>query len=295
MVRVLHGWIAQHDTHPGGSEFLLGVPATPGVKQVLYLLGFAESLTFLLVLTAILGLYLLWRNDRSLALLLTSMAAFPLIFLVLISFRTPVSTFYLVPTLPIVFMAAGYLLDRLAALDWELRPGWLLPALLAVIILGEGAPTLVSQYRDGRRYDFRGAARWVDASSGSSDVVFSDQYKVVTHYLPGKQVRRLLGDPTPLMQTARVLQQSGTTALWVVKPAPSHAFRTNPKIGSLDQWIFDNCQLRNIIGRSRLDFRQNLLQIYRCPPILPDASTPEPSAASSSGKAEVTSASPGAR
>jgi mannosyltransferase len=294
MVRLLHGWIAEHDTHPGGSEFLLGVPATPGLKQVLYLLGFAESLTFLLVLTAILGLYLLWRSDRPLALLLTSMAVFPLVFLVLISFRTPVSTFYLVPTLPIAFMGAGFFLDRLAALNWELRPGWLLPVLLSVIILGEGAPTLVSQYRDGRRYDFRGAARWVDESSESADVVFSDQYKVVTHYLPGKQVRRLLGDPTPLMQAARGLHQNGGNALWVVTPAPSHAFRTNPKLGSLNRWIFDNCQLRTILGTSRLDFRQNLLQIYRCPPISPDASTPEPSTAASSGKPE-TSARPAGR
>jgi hypothetical protein len=295
MVRLLHGWISEHDTHPGRSEFLFAIPPTPGLKQVLYLVSFAESLTFLLTLTAILGLYLLWRRNRSLALLLTSMAAFPIVFLVLISFRTPVSTFYLVPMVPIVFMGAGFFLDRMAALEWELRPGWLLPTLLALIIFGEGAPTLVSQYRDGRRYDFRGAAQWINESSESADVVFSDQYKVMTHYLPGKQVRRLLGDPTPLMQTARLLHQFGVKALWVVTPAPSHAFRTNPKLGSLNRWIFDNCQLRTIIGRSRLDFRQNLLQIYRCPPLLPDGSTSEPSAVSSSAKPSVTPASRAAR
>lgn len=292
MVRLLRGWIVQHDTHPGGSEFLLGVPNKPGLKQILYLLGFAESLTFLLMLTSILGLYLLWRSrDRSLAVLLTSMAVFPLVFLVLVSFRAPVSTFYLLPMVPIVFMAAGLFLDRLADVQWELRPAWLLPAMLALIIVAEGAPTLLSQYRDGRRYDFRGAAQWVNETSAPADIVFSDQYKVVAHYLPTKQVRRLLGDPTPLMQAAQVLHESGAEALWVITPAPSHAFRTNPKIGSLNRWLFDNCQLRNILGRSRLDFRQNFLQIYRCPPVPLAGSAAEPSPVSANIKPDVSGAS----
>jgi hypothetical protein len=102
--------------------------------------------------------------------------------------------------------------------------------------------------------------------------VFSDQFKVMIHYMPAVDVQRLRGDPAPLMEAVRGLHQSGRErgSLWIVKPAPSHAFRTNPKLGSLDRWLYDNCQLRNTIGQPRVDFRQNLLQIYRCPPSAPD-------------------------
>ena len=32
-------------------------------------------------------------------------------------------------------------------------------------------------------------------------------------------------------------------------------------------WIYENCQLRNTVGVARLDFRQNQLQVYRCPSV----------------------------
>jgi hypothetical protein len=194
------------------------------------------------------------------------MFMFPIIFLVVLSFRTPVGVFYLVPILPIVFIGAGVFLDRLATLNWELRPRWLLPAAVVAIIVAAGAPTLLSQYRDGRRYDFRGAARWLDARIEPGDLVFSDQFKVLTHYLPGADIKRLGGDPAPLAQSVRMLRESRRGgALWIVAPAPSHAFRTNPKINQLNGWMYGNCELRNTIGVGRLDFRLYHLQIYRCP------------------------------
>jgi hypothetical protein len=55
-------------------------------------------------------------------------------------------------------------------------------------------------------------------------------------------------------------------ALWVVAPQPAHAFRTNLKAGGLADWLYGNCQLRNTVGRGRLDFRQQYLQVFRCPP-----------------------------
>jgi 4-amino-4-deoxy-L-arabinose transferase-like glycosyltransferase len=275
-VTLLRGWITAHDTRQTTTEFLLSVPSKPGLKQVLYMAGFVDGLTLALVLSGALGIYLLWRErDRSLALFLTLVFLLPVVFLTLLSFRTPVSTFYLVPTIPVVFMGAGFFLDRLSRLQWNLRPAWLLPAALTLLILAEGAPTLLSQYRDGRRYDFRGAAQWLDENLTSDDVIFSDQFKVVTHYMPGRAVRRLRGDPAPLMQAAQVMHRSGSGqgVLWVVKPAASHAFRTNPRLGSLDHWLYGNCQLKITVGRSRLDYRQNFLQIYRCPPVAPEGTS----------------------
>jgi mannosyltransferase len=266
-IPLLREWIRMHDKKPGEGEFLLHLPGARGVKQISYLLGFVESLTPAVVLAGALGMYLLWQQrDRQLALLLVCLSVFPLAFLVLLSLRTPVSTFYLVPVVPAVFIAAGVFLDHAAGLDWGLRPRWLVPATLAVIIIAAGAPTLLSQYRDGRRYDFRGAAHWLEKNLTPKDIVFSDQAKVMAYYLPSREVEPLRANPVPLVQSIFGLQQSRSSgALWIVAPAPSHAFRTSRALERLKAWIYGNCQLRKTIGKGRMDFRQYYLQIYRCP------------------------------
>jgi hypothetical protein len=267
---VLHGWIAEHDKKPGSGQFLLRSPNQPGVKQIVYLAAYVESLTLPVVLAALVGIRLLWQErDRPLALLLICLAAFQILFLTLISLRTPVSTFYLVPAAPVFFLGAGIFLERLFEVDWKLRPQWLLPATMSVIVMTAGAPTLISQYRDGRRYDFRGVAHWLEPRLASADVVYSDQHMVLAHYLPGTPVQRLR-DPAPLGESLDSLHQSGSGGtLWIVSPIPSHALRTNPALGGLNRWIYEHCQLRNTIGVGRLDFRQNYLQVYRCPPAEP--------------------------
>jgi mannosyltransferase len=266
-VPMLQNWIRAHDTRQLNTEFLLHLPDHPVEKQLAYLLSFAESLTLPLVLAAVLGIYLLWLGrDRPLALLLVCLFLVPAGFLVVLSFRAPVSTFYLVPTTPVFFIGAGVLLDRLADVEWELRPRWLLSAAVTTMIVAAGAPTLMSQYLDGRRYDFKSVAQWLSPQLAPGDVLFSDQPKVLEFYLPGKTVEYLRGDPAPLAQSVRTLQSAGGEgALWLILPASAHAFRTNPKLGGLKGWIYEHCQLRNTIGVGRVDFRQFYLQIYRCP------------------------------
>jgi hypothetical protein len=282
-IPILQNWILEHDrlSHSvKGGEFLFHTPSGRGVKQLSLLLAYVESLTLPLVLTGALGFYVLWQEGpRPLALLLACLFLFPIAFIVLVQTRTAVSTFYLSPATPALFIGAGVFLDRLAGLDSTLRPRWLLSALVAAMIFAAGAPTLISQYRDGRRWDFRGAAHWLDERLAPDDIVFSDQPKVVAYYLRGRQVERLVADPVRLGRAASLLHQSGRGGvLWIVAPAPSHAFRTNPGVRRLNEWIYDNCQLRNTLGVGRVDFRQNFLQIYRCPPVAsvaaqPDAST----------------------
>ena len=270
-VPMLRGWISAHDTGRTTSEFLLHLPGRPGLKQMVYLFGYVDSLTLPLVLTGALGIMWLWQGrNRALAFLMTCMLVFPITFLVLLSLRTPVGVFYLVPTIPIFFIGAGVFLDRLTAVDAGLRPRWLLPASVTLIIIAAGAPTLISQYRDGRRYDFRSAAHWLERRLAPGDVVFSDQFQVVAHYLPEIDVRRLSADTNRLMQSVQVLHQPGRQrAVWIIAPAPAHAFRTNPKLAGLRNWMYNQCQLSFTIGVGRMDFRQYYLQLYRCPPTLP--------------------------
>jgi uncharacterized membrane protein len=269
-VPMLEGWVSQHDTGRTPSEFLLHVPGKQGLKQILYLFVYLESLTLPLILAGALGILLLWQGrDRSLAVLLASMFVFPMVFLVLVSLRAPVGVFYLVPTMPILFIGAGFFLDRLTAVNSGLRPRWLLPASLTVMIIAAGAPTLISQYRDGRRYDFRGAAHWLQKRMEPGDVIYSDQFKVMVHYLPGARIERLRANPEPLAATVREQHASGHGVLWIVAPAPAHAFRTSPNLSTLKQWMYAHCQLRNTFGVGRMDFRQYYLQIYRCQSAMP--------------------------
>jgi hypothetical protein len=266
-IPMLQGWISSHDRNPGAAQFL-HPSFTQGAKQIFFLLAFMEGLTLPLVLTGVAGIYLLWReSDRPLALFLVSLAIFPIAFLTLITLRTPSSQYYLVPAIPVFYLGAGAFLDHLFRADWGIRPRWLIPATVVAVVISAGLPTLLSEYLNGRRYDFRGMARWLEPRLAPGDIVFSDQPRVLDHYLPGTDVQHLLADTTSLMQAVRGLNQSERGGgLWIVAPSQGHTFRTTLQRGGLIGWIYDNCQLQNITGRGRMDLRQQYLLIYRCPP-----------------------------
>jgi mannosyltransferase len=275
-IPILHGWIAEHDRNPGSGQFLLR-RNPPGIKQLIYLLAFVDSLTVPLTFIALLGLYLLWRSGfRLLAMYLSSVAGFPILFLTLISLRTPVSQYYLLPTVPVFFLAAGFFLDWVASVEWPVRPRWIVPAAFAAIVIAAGLPTLGSDYRDGRRYDFRRVAHWLQQRLSPGDVVFSDQPMVLAHYLEGVKVQRLRL-PEPLAEAMRDHPGTGkAAALWIVAPAASHAFRATLREGGLIDWIYPHCQLQNTVGVGRVDYRQEYLQVYRCPPLpLPERASSE--------------------
>jgi len=270
-IPILHGWISSHDENPGSGQFLLRSPIPLGLKQLYLLLAYVQGWTFSLVLTGSVGIYLLWRGyDRDLGLFLASLVLFPVAFITLASTRTPVSVYYLIPVAPVFFLGAGFFLDRVCDVDWKVRPRWLLPAILLILMVIEGAPMLVSQFLNGRRYDFKTVSRWLQPRLTPGDIVFSDQPVVLGYYLPQLAIQRLRYDTAPLSEAMRKARQSGPdAALWIVAPAPGHAFRTNLKQGGLADWMYDNCQLRNDVGMGRVDFREQYLQVYRCPPIMP--------------------------
>lgn len=270
VVPMFRDWISMHDRNPGMGQFLLPPDRPDGVKQLVFLMTFLESLTFPVALGAVAGIYVVWRErDRSLATFLASLAVFHLAFIALISIRTPVSTFYLLPAAPVFYLGAGVFLDRIFQVDWALRPRWLLPATITLGLLMAGVPTLVSQYRNGRRWDFRGVARWLEPQLSPHDIIFSDQPMVLAHYLAGPEVQKLRQDSTALGESMGGLRRSGAGGrLWVIAPAPSHAFRTDLKQGGLAQWLYGNCQMSNAVGRGRMDFRYQYLQVFRCPPAI---------------------------
>ena len=277
-VPLLQSWVSMHDQNPGYGQFLRPPMPKPGLKQILYVAIYVESLTLPIVLSAIAGIYWLWQGrDRTLARFLASLAVFQIGFLTLVTLRTSASQYYLLPSAPVFFLGAGVFIDQLFGVGSSLRPRWLLPAIMTAIAIAAGAPTLISDLREGRRYDFRSGARWIAERVAPADIVFSDQPMVMAHYLPQHPVRHLLQDLELLRGGMGELHQAGREGvLWIAAPAASHAYRPNMKQGGMINWIYDNCQLRTSIGVGRIDFRQDYLNIYRCPPTMPAASLPAP-------------------
>jgi Dolichyl-phosphate-mannose-protein mannosyltransferase len=267
-IPILQHWIYEHDANPGPGQSLLRKPPRL-LKPVLYVLAYVEAWTIPLILAGAAGIYLLWRDrDRALAQYLVSLFLVPLAFLCLIMFRTPVSTYYLLSTAPVFFLGAGLFLDRVWQMEWTVRPRWLVPVLILVLMLIPGTPTLVSQLLNGRRFDFKAVAKWLEPRLTPGDIIYSDQQQALNYYLPELSIERLRYTTEPLTEAVRTVEGLGRGgALWIVAPAPAHAFRTNLRQGGLAQWIYDNCQLKNTLGRGRVDFRQQYLQVYRCPPL----------------------------
>ncbi|MEZ0336193.1 MAG: glycosyltransferase family 39 protein, partial [Gemmatimonadales bacterium] len=205
-IPILHGWIYEHDANPGPGQFLLRKPPRP-LKPVLYVLAYVEAWTIPLILAGAAGIHLLWRDrDRMLAHYLASLFLFPLVFLCLVMFRTPVSTYYLLAAAPVFFMGAGYSLDRIWQMEWSLRPRWLVPALIVVLMLIPGTPTLVSQLLNGRRFDFKAVAEWLQPRLTPGDIAYSDQPVALNHYLPELDVERLRYSTEPLTEAVRTVE-----------------------------------------------------------------------------------------
>jgi len=193
-----------------------------------------------------------------------SLVLFPLAFLTLLSLRTPVSQYYLLPTVPAFYLTAGVFLSWLSRLEVAPFGRWVLPATVTTLVVATGMPTLISDFRDGRRFTFRQVAQWIVPRLGPGDVVYSDQHMVLAHYLPDAEVRKLRGTD-PLVEELSERRQTGSgTAVWVVAPAASHAFRATLREGGLSNWIYQNCKLQNTVGVGRMDVRQHYLQVYRC-------------------------------
>jgi hypothetical protein len=231
------------------------------------ILSYVDGLTVGLVLIGTLGILWLWQTgERSLAFLLGCLVVVPTIFCVGLSYVTAVSTAYLLPTAPVFFIGAAAFLDRLAAQEGALRPKGIVTGAVTGMLVLANVPVLISHYLDGSRGDFRSAARYVQAHWAQGDVIYSDQYPVLQHYLPGVQVFGMTRDPANLERALREARQERPEAtLWTVAlVAPRGGFRTH-SLPRLSSWLFANCRLAAAYGVPRLDFRQNEIQVYRCP------------------------------
>jgi dolichyl-phosphate-mannose-protein mannosyltransferase len=226
-----------------------------------------DGLTAELSLVAIAGVLWTWHRDRSLAVFLAALVVVPTVFLVALSYGTAVSTAYLFPTAPMIFVAAALFLDRLTRLQVEPWTKWLLTGTVMAVLLASNVPGLWSQYRDGGRPDLRAAAAYLKGQLGPDDGIVSDQSRTLKHYLPDARITPLRRRPEKVQASMDTVRQAGNGKLWIVVQASLRAGFKNHKLGlgPIADWVYGNCQLRHTVEQPRLDFRNNGLQIFECP------------------------------
>jgi hypothetical protein len=246
----------------------LSVPHVLRLRGPALLLSHIDGLTVELTLAAMAGILWVGQRDRGLAVLLAGLVLVPVGFLSLLSYGTAVSTAYLFPTAPVFFIGAGIFLEHLASLNVETTTRRLVLAAVLAMILAGDVPGLWSHYRDGGHPDFRGAARALQPQLGSGDRVVSDESRTLQHYLPRARISSLYREPGDLQAALDAVREEGQGGkLWIVaRTALRGGFKTHKLgLGKIADWVYGTCQLRASVGRARLDFRANELQVYECP------------------------------
>jgi hypothetical protein len=227
-----------------------------------------DGLTAELSLVAMAGIIWLWHRDRSLAVFLAGLVVVPTAFLVALSYGTAVSTAYLFPTAPVFFIGAAIFLDQVTRIPVEAWTKRLLATTVLAVLLASNVPGLWSQYRDGGRPDFRAAAAYLKQQLGPDDAIVSDQSRTLKHYLPDARITPLRRRPEKIRASLEDVQQEAPGGrLWIVVQASLRAGFKNHKLGlgPIADWVYGSCQLQHTVEQPRLDFRNNGLQIFRCP------------------------------
>ena len=168
---------------------------------------------------------------------------------VLVQIRTAVSIFYLSPPCrPCSSGQVSFWIDSSGSRR-ALRPRWLLSAAVGLMIFADGAPTLISQYRDGKRYDFRGASRWLDERMATrrcrSSRISPKWWRTICRggrYGDWSPTR--YDSPTPRTRCTKV-----AAAGYCGSSRRRRRTRSGPtrSYASLNDWIYGSCQLRNTL------------------------------------------------
>lgn len=234
-------------------------------RGVPLVLSFGDAISAGLIVLAMAGLLDLWRaGHRSLATFLGAVAGFPVIALVTLSHWMPVYTGYLFVAAPPLFLAAGAFLDRVAAKGSDGAGRRLVAGTCLLLVLAAGAPPLLSQYRDGGRPDFRGAARHLHARVRTGDGVVSREATLISHYLPGVPVAELVLEPTVLDDALQDTRERHGAALWLVAVIARRGGFGDRTLAGAAEWIWTRCRVSAVLAVSRLDYKYNELQVYRC-------------------------------
>jgi len=171
------------------------------------------------------------------------------------SFVTSVYADYGVSALPLLFVAAGALV-QLAAERSSVRP-WVLGSVTAAALGAGVLPSTASHLSDGTRFDYRPAFARIRAS-GSSRFVLTWPIVLQRYYAPELRAGELIADRRFLDSTL-----DRERDIWAVVSVRRYGVVTD-RARVIAGWLRDACRLDDAYERPRLDYRVYRVELYRC-------------------------------
>lgn len=176
-----------------------------------------------------------------------------MVLLVGASFRTGVYADYGIGILPLLFLCVTALSSELAS---PIERGRANLVLLALVV-GSGAPSIVSFLSDGLRFDYRPAYRAI-AAKDPKGVVLGWPEVLRRFYAADLRGYELKPDSTYLNG---ILQRE--QHVWAVVSAKRYGI-VEDDAGQIAGWLAANCHFENSFTRPRLDYRLYRVDLYQC-------------------------------
>lgn len=206
-----------------------------------------------------------WEGRKSLALFMASWWIVPTVIFALLSYIVAVSVSYLFVTAPAVVVLAGSAVARITAAIPKIWPRTIaLSAVMGTLILAP-APSLVSHYLDGGRADFRAAADLIEGRATDADIILGDRDGALNHYLTSHGASELASSDVQLETELVSVGAQGGANLWLAVHLQMRGGFNERSLSGIETWVQDRCILEAMIGRPRVDFKGNFVQVYRCP------------------------------
>ncbi len=237
---------------------LSGLQGTRGLTAALRLVpAMVQWATPVVVTVALIGLvYLLARPgpDRRWGLLSALGLASGLSLLIAAATSRSVYADYAMAMLPLVYVAVGGAVQRLAESLGTRSTAF---ALAAGLVLAAGVlPGTVSHLSDGTRFDYRPAYAYLERTAGDQ-LVMGWPDVIQRYYAPDLNFRLLRRDRAELDEA---LRQTG--GFWVVGSYRRYGMVLDN--GRVSRWLDANCRRVLKTERPRLDYRTYRVELHWC-------------------------------
>jgi hypothetical protein len=232
-------------------------------------LAFLDWMTAPVVICALAGMVLWWRAERGpVPQIVAITALLPTALFLGLSRVMNISVSYLYATTPFYFLAAGWLLARVAqSMTAPGRTPLIPSAVVVTVVAAANLVGLASHFRDGGRVPWRDAAYALPSLTGPRDTILAEQAE------GGRQplhfyVRELpLGALRPDSLTlGRVVHRGGAPWVLVTRVDRAGFGFHEYQFAEVYAWLDAHCQHIKDFTTPRLDFRRNELQLFRCRP-----------------------------
>ena len=227
-----------------------------GYSSAHTLAALASNMVWGIALLAGVGWVWVWRDRRPEDMILAAIVLTAMLEAAIVPSLASFRHDYVFPvSLAFILLASR----ALAAVYAYLKPhSRLLGAGIVIAAVLLPIPSFVSHYADGNKKDYRGAARYISQHWRDGDIVAADSNGLLAFYLKRDvlPVRRPGFSGKQCIEELQKLRSSGKRVWFVCRYA-----REEPDTG-VDQWMWRNAVRHLRLKRQRIDFYQNIVDVY---------------------------------